>query len=188
MVIQPPQNRLYDLDEFHQVIGLPENDDHLFELINGEMVEKMPTQEHGELAAWIASLLLNFIRPRNLGRVGVEIRHEKPDDTKNSSLPYVSFIAGNTPRLKTSVPQMPTLAVEIKSPTDSLKKLRDKAHYYLLNGTLMVWLLNPEKKLVEVFTLDDEYILTENDTLDGGNVLPGFTLSVREIFVDPLQP
>jgi Uma2 family endonuclease len=88
---------------------------------------------------------------------------------------------------KGSVPEMPDLAVEVKSPDDSLKLLRDKAHYYLANGTRLVWLVIPEKRLVEVYTPDDEQILTEEDTLSGEDVLPGFTLPVRDIFADPVS-
>ena len=77
---------------------------------------------------------------------------------------------------------MPDLAVEVKSPDDSLSKLREKAAYYLANGTLLAWLVYPKKRLVIVLTPDSEEILTEDDTLDGGDVLPGFTLPVRDIF------
>ena len=125
--------RSYTVDEFEEFIALPENHDRLFELINGEVVEKMPTEKHGELAAWIAALLLNFVRPRKLGRVGVEVRHQLTTDRENSRLPDVSFISGKRASIQQgSVPQMPDLAIEIKSPDERLKDLKDKAHYYLL--------------------------------------------------------
>lgn len=76
----------------------------------------------------------------------------------------------------------PDLAVEVKSPDDSLKKMTEKAAYYLANGVRMVWLIYPKMKLVEVLTPDDRQLLNENDTLDGGSVLPGFTMAVRDIF------
>lgn len=60
--------------------------------------------------------------------------------------------------------------------------MREKADYYLANGVRLVWLVYPEKHLVVVHTPDTEDILTENDTLDGGDVLPGFKLPVRDIF------
>lgn len=173
------------IDEFDEL--LLEAPDRLLELIDGEVVEKMPTETHGEIQGLFVSVLRDFVYPRKLGRVGVEIRHKMPQEQRNSRLPDISFIAGIRPRQDVgSIPQMPDLAVEIKSPDDNLKELRDKAHYYLLNGTRMVLILDYTKKIVEVLTLDDAQILLEGDILDGGNVLPGFSYPVAKIFADPL--
>jgi Uma2 family endonuclease len=82
---------------------------------------------------------------------------------------------------------MPDLAVEIKSPDDTVKELREKAAYYLANGARLVWLIYPAKHMVEVYTPDgDVEILVEGDLLTGGDVLPGFSLPVAEVFADPL--
>lgn len=181
------KEHLYSVAEFEDLLNLPENRDRLLELINREIAEKMPTEEHGEIQAFIVAALLAFVLPRKLGRVGVEVRHKMPNDDANSRLPDVSFIAGNRPRVtEGSVLQMPDLAVEIKSPDDSLKTLRDKAHYYMVNGTRLVWIVDPAKRLVIVLTPDDEEILLDGETLTGGDVLPGFTLPLRDIFADPL--
>lgn len=181
------REHLYTVDEFEQLIAQPANRERLLELINGEIVEKMPTQEHGEIALILGGAVRVFATVNKLGRVGVEVRHQLPNDRNNSRLPDISFVAGQRPRVtEGGVPQMPDLAVEIKSPDDSLKDLRDKANYSLLHGTRLVWLVDPAKRLIIVLTLDDEEILLENDTLDGGDVLPGFRLPLREIFADPL--
>lgn len=181
------KERLYTVAEFETLLAHPENRDRLLELINGEIVEKMPTEEHGELQAIIVAALVAFVLPRKLGRVGVEIRHKMPTDDANSRLPDVSFIAGNRPRVtEGSVPQMPDLAVEIKSPDDSHKELRDKAHYYMQHGTRLVWIVNPAKRFVIVLTPDDEDVLMDGETLTGGDVLPGFEVPLRDIFADPL--
>jgi Uma2 family endonuclease len=79
---------------------------------------------------------------------------------------------------------MPDLAVEILSPRDSLKAVREKALHYLANGTRLVWIVDPIKRLVIVLSRDDEHILLENDILDGGEVLPAFTLPLRDVFAD----
>lgn len=81
-----------------------------------------------------------------------------------------------------AVPQMPDLVVEIKSLNDVELKMRKKALYYLENGTRLVWLVFPRKKQIEVHTAETIAILTVDDVLDGGDVLPGFTLPVRTIF------
>jgi Uma2 family endonuclease len=127
----------------------------------------------------------NDVRARKTGRVVMEVRHQTPGDTRNARIPDVSYTSGAEELVKHgSVPQMPLLAVEVKSPDDTLKALRDKARYYLANGTRIVWLIIPEKRLVEVYTLNDEQILDVNGVLDGLEVLPGFKLPVQNVFKD----
>jgi Uma2 family endonuclease len=77
---------------------------------------------------------------------------------------------------------MPDLCIEIQSPNDTPLSMREKALYYLKNGSRMVWLLFTRRRQVEVHTPDDIQILSIDDTLDGGDVLPGFTLAVKDIF------
>src|SRR5258708_3031909 len=113
------QERLYSVEEFEKFNAQPENRDRLLELIHGEIVEKMPTEKHGEIALALGSALRTFVIQHKLGRIGLEVRHRMPNDTSNSLLPDVSFIAGKRPSVTDgSVPQMPDLAVEIKSPDD----------------------------------------------------------------------
>jgi Uma2 family endonuclease len=64
--------------------------------------------------------------------------------------------------------------------------MREKARYYLAHGTRLVWLVIPEKWLIEVYAPDDEQVLDGNDTLTGREVLPDFTLPVRDVFADPM--
>lgn len=178
------QDRLYTVDEFEEFIAHPENRDRLFELINGEIVEKVPTQQHGIITLNIGGEVRTHVKQNKLGRVAVEVRHQMPGDKHNARLPDISFYADTaTPVIERgAMPRMPDLAIEIKSPDDSLKEMREKAVYYLANGARLVWLIYPEKRLVTVLTKDSEDILTEDDTLDGGDVLPGFTMPVRDIF------
>jgi Uma2 family endonuclease len=60
--------------------------------------------------------------------------------------------------------------------------MADKASYYLKNGSRMVWLVYSTKRLIEVLTPTDRHLLTEQDTVNGGDVLPGFTLQVSDVF------
>ena len=182
------QERLYTVDEFEHLLEQPEYSERLLELIDGEIVEKMPTEKHGEVTALIVMALGAFIVPNKLGRLGVEVRHRIPSDDHNSRLPDISFISGKRPSVtEGSVPQMPDLAIEVKSPSDSLKDMRERAHYYLLNGTKLVWLFDPVKRFAIALTLEDEEVFLEHETLDGGDVLPGFKLVLKDIFTDPLD-
>jgi Uma2 family endonuclease len=176
---------LYTVDAFEAYADAPENRDRLLELINGEMVEKVPTQKHGIVAGNIYGHAWNFVRERRLGRVMMEVRFRATDDTRNALIPDVSFISGVEPVIERgSVPRLPDWVVEIKSPDDSLKDLREKMRYYIANGVKLGWLVDPLKRFVEVYTKDSERIYFEGDVLDGGDVLPGFSLPVSAIFED----
>ncbi len=180
--------KLITIAEFEQFVESPENSERRFELIDGELVEKMPTELHGYLAARFVIRLGPFVELHKLGRITVEPRYQIPHDNQNSYLPDVAFTSESRklPLVKKgSVPQMPDLAIEIKSPTDSATKLRRKAAYYLEHGAQMVWLVFPEKRIIEVYTADGNLqILTEADELTGGDLLPGFTLSIADLFTE----
>lgn len=169
--------------EFEKILSNPHHQNRLLELVHGVVYEKMPTEEHGWIAGWIITFINMYLMQNKIGIAAVEARHQIGDDELNSRLPDVSFIKGERPTVKTgSVPQMPDLAVEVKSPTDTYIGLREKASYYLENGCQLVWLIFPEKELVEVYRPgEDVEILKIDDTLDGGDVLPGFRLPIKSI-------
>ena len=177
---------IYTVEEFEQYADAPENRDRLLELIDGEIVEKVPTEQHGMIVILIAHWLLNFILTNHIkGRVVTEVRYRSKEDRRNARIPDVSYRAGSNPLTKKgSVPELPDIAIEVKSPDDSLKDMRAKARYYLANGTKLVWLVEPQKRLVEVYSLDEEQVLIEGEVLDGGAVLPGFQMPVSAIFED----
>jgi Uma2 family endonuclease len=172
------------VEEFIRVIAQPENADRLFELINGEMVEKVPTQLHALIASLFNALLYLYMQKNPIGWVFSEIRIKLADDDLNDRIPDIAVVlkAGRTFEADAPLSHMPDLAVEIQSPGQSDKLMTDKAAYYLANDARMVWIVYPTKRLVEVLTPTDRKLLTEADTLDGGDVLPGFTLAVRDIF------
>jgi Uma2 family endonuclease len=183
------QQRAVTVEEFEQFLRAPENLDRLFELIQGEIVEKMPTEEQGYIAGIFITKLNNFVLPRRLGIVAVEARHRVPQDAHNARVPDISFKLGLRPLVKEgAVPRMPDLAIEIQSPDDAVKTMREKAADYLANGTRLVWLVFPKKRYIEVYRPAEEMeILFGSDVLEGGDLLPGFVLPVAEVFADPLQ-
>ncbi|MBN8592933.1 MAG: Uma2 family endonuclease [Anaerolineae bacterium] len=172
-------------DEFEAFIARPENADRRFELINGEIVEKMPTEKHSLVSGNAYFLIRAFVEPRGLGRVAFEVRRRVPEDNRNTFLPDVEFTSAS--RLQPIVErgpayQMPDLIIEVQSPDDTIPDMRAKAAYYLQNGATLVWLVLTLKRMVMVLTATTEDILREEDTLDGGDVLPGFILPVKDLF------
>ncbi|MFN8372176.1 MAG: Uma2 family endonuclease [Anaerolineae bacterium] len=182
------QQRLYTVEEFEQIADLPENRDRLLQLINGEIVEKVPTLKHGQIVMNVGTPFNLYAMQHKAGRVAAEVRHRLAQGERSVFIPDVAYFAGKKPMVdKGSVPYVPDLAVEIKSPDDSYKEMRAKARIYLQHGTRIVWLVFPEKRIVEVHTVDDERPFTEDEVLDGGDVMPGFTMPVRAVFADPVE-
>ena len=84
---------------------------------------------------------------------------------------------------KSFVPLCPDFVIELRSESDSLVKLQAKMREYIDNGTTLGWLLNPQKKQVEIYRRDREVEVLENPThLSGEDVLPGFTLNLKRIW------
>src|SRR5687768_3364000 len=119
------QKKLYSLEEFERFADSSENREKLLELIDGEIFEKMPTEEHGVVALNIGSAVKYHVKTNNLpGHVGVEIRHRNPLDKRNARIPDVSFRSTDeTVVQRGSVQAMPDLAVEILSPDDEYQDM-----------------------------------------------------------------
>jgi Uma2 family endonuclease len=180
--------QLYTVNEFWAFIEQSENADRKFELVNGVIVEEMsPGFEHGKCSLRIGSPMMIFVDANDLGSVAVEVDHYLPPDKFNTRRPDVEFISKERLDLfdpTQYVPLMPDLAVEVKSPSNTPEELRQKAAYYLQNGSRMVWLVFPEEQIVVVYTLENPAgeKFSKADTLDGGTVLPGFKLPLKDIF------
>lgn len=180
--------KLYMVEEFWGFLERPENADRKFELINGVIIEDMsPSFSHGRYASHIYLPLALFVNQHDLGEVVFEVDHYIPPDHFNTRRPDVEFMS--KARLaqfdpNKYVPLMPDLAVEVKSPTNSFEELRQKAAYYLQNGTAAVWLIYPENQTVVVYTLTnpDGQSFGIDDSLTGEPVLPGFALPLKDIF------
>lgn len=182
------EQKTYTVEEYEAFLALPENHDRLFELINGEIVEKMPTEEHGVTTSNLIILIGSHVKRLKLGRMTNETRYRAKEDTRNDRLPDIAFTRAE--RLQPIVTRgaaftLPDLCIEVQSPDDTPKKMRDKAAYYLANGAQQVWLVYPKKQMVEVLYPDGEFdIYTIDTTIPGGDLLPDFALPVRDIFAD----
>ncbi|NDJ51695.1 MAG: Uma2 family endonuclease [Chloroflexi bacterium] len=178
------EQNLMTLEEFDQLIA--SEPDRLYELINGSLVEKVPTEEHAEIAGIVAGEVYAYLKahPQLKARFGVEGRFRPADDHLNDRLPDVFLRFTDDPPVRRGpVIGVPDIAVEIRSPDDSIRSMREKADFYLANGSQMVWLIYPEQRLVEVYQPKlDILILQPGDRIDGGIVLPDFFLAVSTLF------
>ncbi len=163
---------------------LPENEGRRFELIDGEIVEKMPTQLHALIANLLNAVFYMYFQRNPIGWAFSELRINLSNDDLNDTIPDISVVlkAGREFSPNEALTFMPDLAIEIKSPTDSLIKMLKKANYYLENGSKVVWLVDTQRQKVEVYTVDDTEILDSNSTLDGGDLLPDFKLPVSDLW------
>lgn len=178
--------KLMTVAEFEAFIARPENDNQRFELVHKEIVEKMPTQVHAAIVAFLLIELGLYLRKNPIGRILPEARYQMPDQDENSRIPDLSFIRHESGPLVANgaAAYMPELGIEVQSPSQSITQMTEKAGYYLTNGSRMVWLIYPDKRLIDVMTANEQRSLTEADRLDGGDVLPGFSLAVASIFAE----
>jgi Uma2 family endonuclease len=168
---------------------LPEpKDGTRLELVRGEVIAMpRPNWEHGEIQVNIASLLKAYLKQTPIGRVAVEsgvITERGPDTVRG---PDVSFMGKDRlplgTRVQGFVEQAPDLCVEVVSPSNTRRKLNDKIKEYFFAGAREVWVVDPEERSVNVFREPMVgKIYKEEAVLDGGDVLPGFTCKVADLF------
>lgn len=181
------QERIYvTLAEFEQFINLPENADKLFEYVGGEIVEVPSNPLSSKLAILVAGAFLNYLQHNDIGHVTGEAGGYRVFGERYA--PDVAFISyARQPQLPYDQqynPNPPELAVEVISPSDSPEALRIKIANYLAAGTI-VWVFNRVARNVEVYAPGQPVRIVELDgILDGGDVLPGFRLAVKDIFRD----
>ncbi len=159
------------------------------ELIRGVLSETMPAGEmHGKVVMRLGRLLGNFIEPRQIGTLtgsdaGVLLETD-PDTVREPDIAYFSVERLPLDAANPGFSQVaPDLVVEVSSPSDSHREINDKAMMWLRHGVRLVWVMHPATRTVEVHHREARGpTLVDGDTLDGGDVLPGFTCAVRDIF------
>lgn len=159
------------------------------ELIEGELRKMAPTgEEHGEISALIAGFLIWHVRQHRLGTVyAAETGFVIARDPDVVLAPDASFVRAG--RLSTDrdrrryVEAPPDLAVEVNSPSDNANDVLNKVKLYLEAGVAMIWVVDPRHKTVTEYAPGQPpKFLSVEDELDGGDVVPGFTLHVAELF------
>lgn len=180
MVVSDKTQTIKDYEQF-----ITAHPDTIFELIDGRIVEKMTSEEHGKIVINIGSELRFWQKQNHIeGHYSTESSHRLAEDDHNERRPDVSFrYTDDRVSNKTALYSMPDFAVEVKSVGNSYEGLREKARFYLANGTRLVWLVYPSRQIVEVYFSDGSSELFQGEhTLSGGDVLPHFEMKVADIF------
>jgi Uma2 family endonuclease len=156
-----------------------------YELVRGELIEMPPPGiVHGRRASRIAWLLEGFVQQNDLGIVCVESGfyiERDPDTVRGPDVMFFSRDRLDPDAEIEGYPELPPdLAVEIVSPSDSLQSILEKVEEYLRAGVRLVWVVYERSKSVTVYP--SEVTLDEEDSLEGGDVLPGFSVQVSALF------
>lgn len=168
------------------------------ELVDGILVEKPMGFREGYLGAWIIFLFQDYLRGNNLGavaggdgpvrfRLGLVrmpdvsfVRWDSLDDPDQVEDPDGAFLE-----------VAPDLAVEVLSPSNTRKEMAIKLAEYAKAGVRLVWYVDPDRKEVTAYPRGKERgkkVIGLGGVLDGGDVLPGFTLPVAKIFEKRAPP
>jgi Uma2 family endonuclease len=173
-----------------------------FEIINGERIPLMPNVVgHNEIVKIIVFALHSFFANSPLGDVAFEtpfVLSYVSSWVTGSLVPDVMYYAAerlaaykdaNPDWKKQPYILVPDLAVEVVSPNDNLGELDEKVDLYLTSGVRLVWVINPDKENVSIYTListrpftKQQTTLKVGDTLSGGEIIPGFEITVARLF------
>lgn len=185
--MQPPPGTATEQD----VLNIEAKENRLFELVDGVLVEKAMGFWESVLATAIASALRSFVISRKLGvvagsdgmvRLFPHLRLIRMPDVCYVSHERLAPLGGE----RRPVPQLaPDLAVEVLSEGNTVAEMLRKRREYFEAGVRLVWIVDCVARTVTVYTeVDNPVLWREGQTLDGGAVLPGFTLDLAVLFAE----
>jgi Uma2 family endonuclease len=171
-----------------ELLAMPD-DGYRYELVKGELIKMAPAgYEHGVRTIALTTPLDTHVKAHGLGVVCAAetgfILRQDPDTVR---APDIAFISRERVEKAGAVKSYwigpPDLTVEVVSPGDTVKEVKEKVTEWIEAGARMVWVVSPKLRTITVYrSLTDVIILTEKDTLDGGDVVPGFQIKVADIF------
>jgi len=171
-----------------ELLAMPD-DGYRYELIEGELRRMSPAgDEHGRVGMELAIPLGSHVKQNKLGKLylaetGFLIKTD-PDTVRAPDIAFVRIERiAQEPGVKGYRGGAPDLAVEVVSPGDTVSEVEQKVAEWLEGGARMVWVVSPRLRTVTVYrSLTDIVTLTENDKLDGADVVPSFQMNIAEIF------
>jgi Uma2 family endonuclease len=158
------------------------------ELVRGVVKPMSPTSgPHGKTENRVAHRITSFVDENPLGEVYVGetgfLIARDPDTVRGADVAFLSQERAAQVPERGYVPFAPDLAVEVVSPDDRWSEVREKVDEWLVAGSRLVWVFDPQRSSVDVFSPHGHQSLKESDTLTGEDVLPGFAIRVTEFFV-----
>lgn len=167
----------------------------LYEVVDGRIVEK----PMGVYECWFASLIFrpldSFVQSNPSGRVLQEMIFNLRPHFNRERRPDVAYVSFERWARDRRVPQarswavIPDLAVEIVSPNNLAYEVEDKLLEYFRCGVRQVWVIYPAHARAYVYSSPaSARVLGRGDELDGGDVLPGFRLSLGDLFDEAGEP
>ena len=185
----PPPGTATEAD----VIEIHDHTNRLCELVDGVLVEKTVGTFESYLGVRIARLLGNFVDENQLGVVlGADgFMRLAPGLVRIPDAAFISWKNWSTEEIRRQpiADLSPDLVVEVISESNTPQEMDRKLREYFEAGAKLVWYIYADEQTVHVFTsVDDSRVLGALETLDGGEVLPGFTVELAEFFAEPKPP
>lgn len=180
---------LMTADELLTMPHSEHGNDYRYELIRGELKKMSPTKPmHGIVTARLTIAVGQHVEIEDVGEMfGAEtgfLVEQNPDTVIGADVAFITHERLATiENINKFVPFAPDLAVEVLSPSNTVDEIDEKIALYFAAGARLVWVANPKRRTFAVYrSPTDVQIFTEADTLDGGDVLPGFTYNLAKLF------
>jgi Uma2 family endonuclease len=170
-----------------ELMSLP--DGNRYELINGELIDMGNSGAlHGYICSILVMALMNYILPRKLGIV-LDSSTAFAMKNGNKRSPDISFVSKAKLQGLEELPDgfldgSPDLAIEVLSPNNTIAEIHQKLVEYFENGSRLVWVINLKQHYVLVYrsAKEPDRLLKQSDSLDGEEVIAGFTMPLSELF------
>jgi Uma2 family endonuclease len=169
--------------EFDKWVHQPENIEHNYEYIRGDIIEGGSNSKSSKIGSIFGGFIAVHVHNNNLGHTtGADGGYQIGDERYIPNVGIISQARMSEFEDASYLSISPDLAVEVVSPTDSQRLITVKVVNYLVAGTTD-WVVYPEEKEVEIYAPNTAVIkLTEDDDLDGDDLLPNFQLSLKDLF------
>jgi Uma2 family endonuclease len=168
---------------------LATKDEPRIEIVNGVRTEKSPMGLFANiLASFLATSINTFALPKRMGMSINETPYQiEEDNLRRPDVSYFEFSKFPTLDVLMHDPpafeREPNLTIEVVSPTNTIAEMNERIAHFFKTGVQLVWVVLPQSKQVYVYeSTTDCKILEMSDILDGGKVLPGYTLPLVELF------
>jgi Uma2 family endonuclease len=169
-------------------MALPD-DGHRYEIVNGELIDMGNSGAlHGYLCSLLLSALMGYVLPKKLGVI-LDSSTAFKLKSGNKRSPDIGFFAKERLKGLTELPTgflegAPDLVVEVLSPGNTVEEIHDKLVEYFENDTRLAWVIHPSEKYILVYrsAQEPDRLLKSIDTLDGEDVIPGFSFPITNLF------